>query len=67
MSQNNRLTRLEEGYTHLQKHVIEQDKAMLELSDALARIKKELAFLRDPDRATDGGDADGIDERPPHY
>ena len=50
MSESDRLTRLEESYTHLQKHVVEQDKVILELSDALARVTKELAALRDSDR-----------------
>lgn len=67
MSNNDRLTRLEESYTHLQKHVIEQDKVILELSDKLVRVGKDLAALRESDQP--GGErAPGrIDERPPHY
>ena len=49
MSENDRLTRLEERYTHLQNHVVEQDRVILELSEALERVRKELAALRDPD------------------
>lgn len=67
MSDNDRLTRLEERYTHLQNHVIEQDKVMLELSDALDRLRKDLAALRDSDRSAGEGGSDQIDERPPHY
>ena len=67
MSENDRLTRLEERYTHLQNHVFEQDKVILELSDALVRVRQELAALRDPDRSGGEGAADQIDERPPHY
>jgi uncharacterized coiled-coil protein SlyX len=67
MSESDRLTRLEESYTHLQKHVVEQDKVILELSDALARVTKDLAALRDSDRSAGEGESDPIDERPPHY
>jgi uncharacterized coiled-coil protein SlyX len=67
MSENDRLTRLEERYTHLQNHVVEQDKVVLELSDALVRLRKELAARRDPDESAGEGAADQIDERPPHY
>ena len=67
MSENDRLTRLEERYTHLQNHVVEQDKVILELRDALVRVRKELAALRDPDQSGGEAAADQIDERPPHY
>ena len=67
MSERDRLTRLEERYTHLQNHVVEQDKVVLELSDALVRLRKELAALRDPDSSPGEGAADQIDQRPPHY
>jgi len=67
MSESDRLNRLEESYTHLQNHVIEQDKVMLELSDALDRLRKDLAALRDSDRSAGDGESDPIDERPPHY
>lgn len=67
MSEKDRLTRLEERYTHLQNHVVEQDRVILELSEALVRVRKELAALRDPDQSPGEGVADQIDERPPHY
>ena len=67
MPEKDRLTRLEERYTHLQNHVVEQDRVILELSEALERVRKELAALRDPDPSTGEGVADQIDERPPHY
>jgi uncharacterized coiled-coil protein SlyX len=67
MSDRDRLTRLDERYTHLQNHVVEQDRVVLELSDALVRLRKELAALRDPDPSPGEAAADQIDQRPPHY
>ena len=66
---NDRVQRLEEKVAYLERHVTEQDKAMLELTDTLARMRVELRKLRD--RLTDAGTGDGggepTDERPPHY
>jgi len=67
---NESIRRLEEKVAYLERHVTEQDKAMLELADDLARVKRELKALRE--RATGGtsGREDGEaapDERPPHY
>ena len=63
--------RLEEKIAYLERHVTEQDKAMLELADDLARLRREMKSLleRAETRAGEGG-ADGgemPDERPPHY
>ena len=66
MSDAERLTKLEERYAHLQRHVVQQDKAMLKLSDEFAKLRQEIAVLRN----RDGGDAPTgatPDERPPHY
>ncbi len=60
------LARLEEKLAWLQRHVAEQDKAMLELAGEIDRLKKQVAELR----AKPTDDADGsppADERPPHY
>lgn len=64
-----RLTRLEERYTHLQQHVAEQDRVILELGDRLERLRRELMRLQ-AERSTERGQAaDDLpaDERPPHY
>ena len=66
MSDDHRLTLLEERYVHLQRHVAEQDKVMLELTEELARLRAEVAGLRTQRQAASGRD-DLPDERPPHY
>jgi SlyX protein len=66
MDQAERLTRLEERYAHLQRHQAEQDKAMLELAEEVARLRAELAVVRA--RESSGPSApEAADERPPHY
>ena len=67
MSDAERLTKLEERYAHLQRHQTEQDKAMLELSEAVDRLRKELALLRGQMSGNRGDADDTADERPPHY
>ena len=66
---NDRVQRLEEKVAYLERHVTEQDKAMLELTDTLSRMRVELRKLRE--RMSDSGAGDGggepTDERPPHY
>lgn len=66
---NESIKHLEEKIAYLERHVTEQDKAMLELAEDLARLRREFKLLRE--RAA-GGDASGggdemPDERPPHY
>ena len=66
MSEAERLTRLEERYAHLQRHVTQQDKAMLELTDEVAKLRKEITILRAQQAgAPETGEAP--EERPPHY
>lgn len=69
MEDRERLTRLEERCAHLQRHQAEQDMAMLEFAEELARLKKELATLRAQQHAAPApeDDAAGAAERPPHY
>lgn len=66
MNEAERLILLEERYAHLQRHVVQQDKAMLRLSEEIAKLRQETALLR----ARESGEtqAGGMpDERPPHY
>lgn len=65
-----RIDRLEERLAWFERHATEQDKAMLELAEELARLRGELAALRA--RLEGGGGGEGTDfsptdERPPHY
>ena len=67
MNDSERLTRLEERYVHLQRHVGEQDKAMLEFVEELAKLRQELAILRAQRAAASDVEESREDERPPHY
>lgn len=64
-----RVERLEERLAWLERHVVEQDKAMLEQSRVLDRALAELRLLRG--RLAENGEAGrppaAQDERPPHY
>ena len=66
---NENLKLLEEKIAHLEHHVTQQDKAMLEFADDLARLRRELQSLRERTAAAaarEPGDEAG-DEKPPHY
>ena len=66
MTEIERIILLEERYAHLQRHTAEQDKAMLELAEEVAKLRKELTRLRG--QVGSGREADhSTDERPPHY
>jgi len=68
MDEAQQISRLEERLAWLERHVVEQDKAMLELSEDITRLHRELLALRD--RTPSGSSAepdDTINERPPHY
>ena len=62
-----RIDRLEERLAWFERHVTEQDKVMLELSDELARLRAELLALRTRGEAGGSGEPLSGDERPPHY
>ncbi len=62
--------RIEEKIAYLERHVTEQDKAMLEMADDMARLRRELKALRERtgrDALGGGGEEAMPDERPPHY
>ena len=64
------IQRLEEKIAYLERHVTEQDKAMLEMSHDITRLGRELKALRERDAggASGGGGEEAVpDERPPHY
>lgn len=63
------IRRLEEKIAYLERHVTEQDKAMLELADDLARLRVQFVKLREQitTGAGDSGVEEKASERPPHY
>lgn len=66
MSEAKRMIELEERYAHLQRHMTEQDKAMLELADEVAKLRQEIGVLRT--QQSSGREGPELpDERPPHY
>ena len=63
-----RIDRLEERLAWLQRHVTEQDKAMLEMAGQLDRVKAELTRLKQrAEAAPSAPEGSPADERPPHY
>ncbi|MEO5957561.1 MAG: SlyX family protein [Opitutaceae bacterium] len=67
---NENIRRLEEKIAYLERHVTEQDKAMLELADDVARLRRELKALRERSGGGVAGPRDDNaepEERPPHY
>jgi SlyX protein len=63
------IQRLEEKIAYLERHVTEQDKAMMEMADGIARLNRELKAMREraASGSPGGGDEATPDERPPHY
>lgn len=61
---------LEEKIAYLERHVAEQDKAMFELGEDIAALRREMLLLRTRleggARGADAGAAPD-DEKPPHY
>jgi SlyX protein len=62
-----RLTYLEARFAWLERHVLEQDKAMAEMNDELRRCRREIEALRERIRASDTRSEDRADRPPPHY
>ncbi len=63
------IARLEERLAWLQRHVTEQDRAMLEMSDAVTGLRRELLAMRDrmPLSGSPAEPDEPDNERPPHY
>ena len=65
---NESLIALENRFAWLERHVTEQDRAMLKLEDEVRRLKRRLELLQEGLKAR--GQAEEpppADERPPHY
>ena len=63
---DDRLAVLEEKLAWLQRHVAEQDKAMLEMAAEIDRLKKRATEMAEKLSAEPGQPPAG-EERPPHY
>lgn len=67
---NDRFLTLEEKIAYLERHVTEQDKAMLEFAEELKVLRRELKAMRERsgDSGSGGPGEEGLPEpRPPHY
>ncbi|HXA81117.1 MAG TPA: SlyX family protein [Opitutaceae bacterium] len=63
-----RVDRLEERLAWLERHVTEQDKAMLALNEELARLRAELKKFRErPTAGSESSEPPDSNDRPPHY
>ncbi len=64
-----RLAHLESRYSWLERHVLEQDKAMAEMGEELRRLRRELATLRALARPAPapGEPREEPEAPPPHY
>jgi SlyX protein len=59
---------LEERLAWLERHVTEQDKAMLTLNEELARLRAELKKIRErPAAGSENSEPPDSNDRPPHY
>jgi SlyX protein len=59
---------LEERLAWLERHVTEQDKAMLALNEEFARLRAELKKISErPAAGSENGEPPEPDDRPPHY
>ena len=71
MQNDERFNRIEERIAWLERHVIEQDRAMLELGEENTHLRKELGLLRvrvSTDQLPSEPEAGQTpDDRPPHY
>lgn len=61
------IQRLQEKIAYLERHVGEQDKAMLEMATQLDSLKREMGVLRERLAEAKSPDAPLLSEKPPHY
>jgi uncharacterized coiled-coil protein SlyX len=66
----NRLRTLEERFLFLERHVAEQDRAMLGMAERIDKMEARLRLLQErlaAESATGGADPSPPDAPPPHY
>ncbi len=62
------LIALQNRFAWLERHVAEQDRAMLKLEDEMRRLKRKLEVLQQQQRAgAHPAEPSEGEERPPHY
>ncbi|HLP03098.1 MAG TPA: SlyX family protein [Opitutaceae bacterium] len=63
-----RLANLETRHAFLERHVAQQDRAMLEMAERIDRLEARLRHMaeRAEQQGSPGGDLP-LDEKPPHY
>ena len=70
MTDAERILQLEERVAWLQRHLVEQDRVMMEFGEDIARLRREMAGVRER-MTSDGNLSEGssfpADEKPPHY
>ena len=62
-----RILRLEERLAWFEKHVIEQDRVMLDISEQLTRVKSDLRSVREKAESGETGGVEQKEAPPPHY
>jgi SlyX protein len=62
-----RLATLETRYAFLERHVAEQDRAMLEMAERIDRLEARVRHLQERSEQQGGEGGMPADERPPHY
>ncbi len=62
-----RILRLEERLAWFERHVVEQDRVILELGEQLVRLKSELRQVREKGERNEAGGAEAVEPPPPHY
>ena len=66
---NESIRQLEEKIAYLERHVTEQDKAMVEMAEDIAKLRREMKLLRERGARSEPSaeSGDSSEERPPHY
>ena len=68
---NESIRQLEEKISYLERHVTQQDKAMLELTEEVGALRRQMMAWRKLAENREAGSSaesrDAADDRPPHY
>jgi SlyX protein len=71
VSPDPRLDRIEERIAWLERHIVQQDKAMLEMAQENERLRQQLQLLRlkvgEGASSSSGEASSPSNDRPPHY